>query len=85
LSYPCSSSIGGRGVNWFWLSEKLNEEGKMKEITWRSEFDVVRRLKYHSYLFMATPDYIKIELSQDLNTWEAATDDFKVPVIFENK
>ena len=52
----------------------------MKEITWRSEFDVVRRLKYHSYLFMATPNSIKVELSQDLSTWEAATEDVNVPV-----
>jgi len=35
LAYPCSSSIGGRGFYWFWMSEKLTEEGKMKEITFR--------------------------------------------------
>ena len=56
VAYPCSSGIGGRGYNWFWLSEKLSEEGKMKEITFRLEFDVIRRIKYHSLLFMATPD-----------------------------
>jgi hypothetical protein len=56
VAYPCSSGIGGRGYNWFWLSEKLSEEGKMKEITFRLEFDVIRRVKYHSLLFMATPD-----------------------------
>jgi hypothetical protein len=35
LSYPCSSSIGGRGITWFWMSEKLTEEGKMIPVTFR--------------------------------------------------
>jgi len=47
------------------MSEKLNEGGNGKEITFKLEFDVVRRVKFHSLLFMAVPDEIKIEVSQD--------------------
>jgi hypothetical protein len=63
LAYPCSSGIGGRGYTWFWMSEKMTEEGKMKPITFRLEFDVIRRVKFHSLLFMAVPDEVKIEIS----------------------
>lgn len=47
------------------MSEKLNDGGTGKEITFRLEFDVIRRVKFHSLLFMAVPDETKIEVSQD--------------------
>jgi hypothetical protein len=47
------------------MSEKLNDGGIGKEITFRLEFDVIRRVKFHSLLFMAVPDETKIEVSQD--------------------
>jgi hypothetical protein len=62
------------------MSEKLNDGATGKEITWRLEFDVIRRVKFHSLLFMAVPDETKIETSQDQQVWETQVDYYKAPV-----
>jgi hypothetical protein len=46
---------------WFWLSEKIPNEHSTKEITFRVEFDTVRRIRHMFVVFMTAPRSIKIE------------------------
>ena len=61
-SYPCNSAIPNKG-NWYWMSEKLQNTAIFKEVTFKGEFDMIKRLKRHSIVFMATPFKVKIEVS----------------------
>jgi len=67
-SYPCSTHTTN-WMWWFWLSEKVPTDHQMKEITYRLEFDTVKRLRYIAVLFMTAPKDVRLESTQDGENW----------------
>ena len=53
-SYPCPSHNSG-WFWWYWMSEKIPDNKRQKEITFRWEMDDLRRVKYWFVTFMTTP------------------------------
>lgn len=53
----------------------------MKEITFRLEFDTIKRLRYTSILFMTAPKEVRLESTQDGENWEISQEWSKSPVI----
>jgi len=60
MGYPCSTGIGNKMNRWAWMSEKLSNEGQAAVVTFRVEFDFLRRLRFHNLLFMTMPDMVQI-------------------------
>jgi len=56
MGYPCYSGIGNKLNNWAWLSEKLSDKSQDTTITFKLEFDFLRRIKLHNIVFMTMPD-----------------------------
>ena len=81
MGYPCFTGIGNKFNPFAWLSEKLNNDAQNAVVTFKTEFDTIRRVKFHMILFMTMPDNVKIEMTEDLNTWWTAREEFKTIVI----
>jgi hypothetical protein len=64
---------------WFWLSEKIPTDHQMKEITFRLEFETIKRLRYTSILFMTAPKEVRLESTQDGENWEISQEWSKSP------
>lgn len=77
MGYPCFTGIGNKFNPFAWLSEKLNNDAQDAVVTFKTEFDTIRRVKFHMILFMTMPDNVKIEMSEDSNTWFTVVDEFK--------
>ena len=54
VGYPCPTHNSGF-FWWFWMSEKIPNDKSQKEITFRWQFDDLRRVKYLFVTFMTTP------------------------------